>query len=245
MTQAPPSDAPRPVALVTGASRGLGWSLALEAAARGMHVIALARTVGALEELDDAIRGAGGAATLVPLEVSDAEGVERLGQAVAARWGALDLWLHCVSHAPALSPVAHAETKDLDKCWRVGVAPTQRLIQTLAPLLRRAEGGQAVWMDDLRDGEALFSTYAAAKAAARALWTAWAAESRRAAAPRIRRALPPPMATALRARFYPGEDRTRLADRAEVARRLFDALGTEGETIDLRDIAGAESATAG
>ena len=245
MTDAPSAAAPRPVALVTGASRGLGWSLALEAARRGMHVLALARTVGALEELDDAIGAAGGAATLIPLDVTDAEGLERLGQAVAARWGALDLWLHCVSHAPALSPVAHAETKDLDKCWRVGVAPTQRLIQTLAPLLRRAEGAQAVWMDDVRDGEALFSSYAAAKAGARALWTAWAAETRRSAAPRIRRALPPPMATALRARFYPGEDRTRLADRAEVARRLFDALSAENETIDLRDPAAAESAAGG
>jgi NAD(P)-dependent dehydrogenase (short-subunit alcohol dehydrogenase family) len=231
-TQSAPG--PRPVALVTGASRGLGWSLALEAASRGFHVLALGRTVGALEELDDAITAAGGGATLIPLDVSDAEGVERLAQAVAARWGALDLWLHCVSHAPALAPVAHAEPKDLDKAWRLGVAPTQRLIQALAPLLRRAEGAQAVWMDDLRDGAALFSTYAAAKAATRALWTAWAAETRRTGTPRIRRALPPPMATALRSRFYPGEDRTALADRAAVARALFDALPGEADPIDLR-----------
>ena len=227
-----PQAAPRPVALVTGASRGLGWSLALEAATRGFHVVALARTVGALEELDDAIQAEGGAATLVPLDLGDAEGAGRLAQALAARWGALDLWLHCAHPAPPLSPVAYAEPKELDKAL-AAVPAANRLIQALDPLLRATEGSQAVWMDDLREGEPFFGAYAAAKSAARALWLAWTAETRNAAAPRIRRALPPPMATALRARFYPGEDRTRLADRAAVARALFDGLTGEGD-IDLR-----------
>ncbi len=226
--------AARPLALVTGASRGLGWSLALEAAARGFHVLALARTVGALEELDDAIKAAGGAATLAPLDLKDEEGVERLAGAIAGRWGALDLWLHCAAPAPPLAPVAYAEPKELDKAL-AAVGQTQRLVTALDPLVRAAGRSRVVWMDDLRDGDPYFGAYAAMKAATRALWSAWAAETRKAAAPRVIRALPPPMATALRARFYPGEDRSRHADRAVVARRLMDALERDADPIDLRD----------
>jgi NAD(P)-dependent dehydrogenase (short-subunit alcohol dehydrogenase family) len=225
-----------PVALITGASRGLGHALALEAAARGCHVLALARTVGGLEELDDAIKAAGGAATLVPLDLTDDPALPRLTEAVAGRWGRLDLWMHCAVHAPPLSPAAHADAKDFDRSFALNVRATQRLIAALDPLLRAAPTGRAVLMDDMRDAEPFWATYAASKAAARGFWTAWAAETRKTAL-RPLRALPPPMPTALRARFFPGEDRARLTPCRAVAPRLLDALAGEhepGAVIDLR-----------
>jgi NAD(P)-dependent dehydrogenase (short-subunit alcohol dehydrogenase family) len=228
------TDDRKPVALVTGASRGLGWALALEAARRGFHVIALARTSGALEELDDAIKAEGGEATLVPLDITDAEGVERMGQALAGRFGALDLWLHCAAHPPALAPAPNADPKDLEKAWGVTVAATQRLIVALAPMLRAAPAGRAALMDDRREGAPFFGPYAATKAAQRALWAAWAAETRKTSL-RPLLALPPEMATALRSRFYPGQAQGTLADRAAVAKALFDALPEAEGEIDLRD----------
>jgi NAD(P)-dependent dehydrogenase (short-subunit alcohol dehydrogenase family) len=225
-----------PVALVTGASRGLGHALASGAAARGFHVLALARTVGGLEELDDAIKAAGGAATLVPLDLTDEPALTRLSEAVAGRWGRLDLWLHCAVHAPPLSPAPHADPKDFDRTFALNVRATQRLIAALDPLLRAAPAGRAVLMDDLRDAEPFWGTYAASKAAARGFWTAWAAETRRGPF-RALRALPPPMPTALRARFFPGEDRGGLTPCRAVAAHLLDALAADpspGAVIDLR-----------
>jgi NAD(P)-dependent dehydrogenase (short-subunit alcohol dehydrogenase family) len=227
------------LALVTGSSRGFGYAMAREAAARGFHVVAVARTVGGLEELDDAIRAAGGAATLVPLDLTDEPALARLAGAVASRWGALDLWLHAAAHAPPLSPAAHVDAKELDRAFALNARATQRLIGALDPLLRAAPAAVAVLPDDRREGAAYWSAYAASKAAARAYWTAWALETR---ASRLRPvlALPPPMPTALRARFFPGEDRARLADPGAVARALIDALAEPpalGAEIDLRRLA--------
>jgi NAD(P)-dependent dehydrogenase (short-subunit alcohol dehydrogenase family) len=221
------------VALVTGASRGFGWSVAIEAARRGHHVVALARTIGGLEELDDAIKAEGGQATLTPLDVTDADGVERMGQALGARFGKLDLWLHCAAQAPALAPATNADPKDLEKAWKVNVKALQSLMTAFAPLLRAAPAGRAVLIDDRREGAAFFGPYAATKSAARTLWTAWAEESARTSL-RPLLALPPPMATALRSRFYPGHTSAPLADRAAIARALFDALPQAGSEIDLR-----------
>src|SRR5690625_2165046 len=103
------------IALVTGASRGLGYALARELGGAGAHVIALARTVGGLEELDDAIRKEGGTATLVPLDLGDDAALPRLGASIHERWGRLDLWIHTAIHAPALSPAHHIDAKDFDR----------------------------------------------------------------------------------------------------------------------------------
>ncbi len=211
------------VVLVTGASRGLGWALARAAAERGAHVLALARTVGGLEELDDAIRAAGGAATLVPLDVTDDAGLARLGAAVFEKWGRLDGWLHCAVHAPPCAPANHVEPKDLDRAWAVNARATQRLVRVLDPLLRAAPQGFAVLMDDAREGEPFFSPYAATKAAARAFWTAWAAETQRTTL-RVSLAHPPAMPTATRARFYPGEDRASLTPTGTAATAVLAAL---------------------
>jgi NAD(P)-dependent dehydrogenase (short-subunit alcohol dehydrogenase family) len=226
----------RPLALVTGASRGFGFAVAREAASRGFHVVAVARTVGGLEELDDAVRAAGGEATLAPLDLADDPALDRLAAALAGRWGALDLWVHCAAHAPPLAPVAHAEGKDVDRAWGIEARAAQRLIAALDPLMRAAPAGVACLPDERREGAAFWSAYAAAKAAARCYWQAWAAETR-ASRLRVVTALPPPMPTALRARFYPGEDRARLTAPATVAATLLDALAAgpqTGAAIDLR-----------
>jgi NAD(P)-dependent dehydrogenase (short-subunit alcohol dehydrogenase family) len=125
------------VALVTGASRGLGRALAL-ALAPTHHVVAVARTVGALEELDDAIRAAGGQATLAPLDVTEPEAMRALASALAARWGRLDLWVHAAVHAGPLAPAGHLAPKDLDRSISVNLRATASLIGLLAPSLGTA-----------------------------------------------------------------------------------------------------------
>jgi NAD(P)-dependent dehydrogenase (short-subunit alcohol dehydrogenase family) len=210
----------QPVILVTGASRGLGHALALAEARRGAHVIALARTVGGLEELDDAIRAAGGSATLVPLDVTDDDGIARMGAAIAQKWGRLDGWWSCAVHAPPCAPAAHADAKDVDRAHAVNARALQRLIRVLDPLLRAAPAGFAALPDDAREGQPFFAPYAATKAAARAWWDAWAAETAKSPL-RVLRLTPPAMPTALRARFFPGEDRAALTACADAAAALM------------------------
>ncbi len=224
------------VALVTGASRGLGYAVARELGVRGAHVIALARTVGGLEELDDEIKAAGGAATLVPLDLTDDPALERLGAAIFERWGRLDIWVHTAIHAPALSPTGHIDARDLDRALAINIRATQRLIRVLDPLLRLSARGRALFLSDATGTGARFhGAYQASKQGQLAIATAWAREVDATPALRVAIAAPPPMPTAARARFYPGEDRARLSDPARVARRLLDALAAGEETPDLRE----------
>lgn len=222
------------VALVTGASRGLGRAVAQALGANGAHVIALARTVGGLEELDDAIRSAGGAATLVPLDVTDDEALARLGAAIHERWGRLDFWFHTAIHAPLLSPAHHIDAGHFDRALAINVRATQRLIRVLDPLLRQAEAGRAIVPDDPDGREARFhGAYQATKQAQIALAAAWASEVETITKMRILTVTPPPMATAMRARFYPGEARDRLATPAQVAERLLAGLAAGDARIEL------------
>ncbi len=213
MTAAPVA----PVALVTGASRGLGHALAL-ALAPGHHVVAVARTVGALEELDDAIRAKGGEATLAPMDVTVPEAMGQLAQSLAARWGGLSLWVHAAVHAGPLAPAGHLAPRDLDKSLATNVRATANLIAAMGPLLGRE--GRAVFFDDPRGGERFFGHYGATKAAQVALARSWAAESER-IGPRVLILQPRPMATATRARFHPGENRSALASPQDEAARLL------------------------
>jgi NAD(P)-dependent dehydrogenase (short-subunit alcohol dehydrogenase family) len=225
-----------PVTLVTGASRGLGRALAEEAGARGHHVIAVARTVGGLEELDDTIKASGGQATLVPLDLTDIPALDRLGEAIAGRWGRLDLWLHCAVHAAPLSPTPMIDTKELGRSIDLNIRATSGLIGATDRLLRTAPAGRAVLMDDDHTGESFFATYDATKAAARALWLAWGTETRKSAF-RAVLARPPAMPTATRGRFFPGENRDALTHPRLVAPRLLDAVASvdaPGAVIDLR-----------
>lgn len=195
-------------ALITGASRGLGAALA-EALAPTHHIIAVARTVGALEELDDRIKAKGGAATLAPMDITTEAAMATLCRGIYERWGNLDLWAHTAIHAAPLTPASHIDAKDMAKSVACNITATSTLISFIAPLL--GDTGQAVFFDDPRAGEKFFASYGATKSAQIALARSWARETER-AGPKVHILAPAPMPTATRARFYPGEDRAPLSD---------------------------------
>lgn len=208
------------VALITGASRGLGAALA-EALAPTHHIVAVAKTVGALEELDDRIRAKGGEATLAPMDICTDAAMQQLCRAIHDRWGQLDLWAHTAIHAAPLAPAAHIGAKDLAKSLDINVTATQRLISYVSPLL--AETGRAVFFDDPRGGTEFFGSYGTTKAAQIALAQSWAAETRN-TGPIVRIVTPDPMPTGTRGRFHPGEDRSALASPADEAARLLPVI---------------------
>ena len=204
-------------ALITGASRGLGAALA-KALAPTHHIIAVAKTVGALEELDDAIQAAGGQATLAPMDITTDAAMQQLCRGIYDRWGSLDLWLHPAVHAAPLAPADHVGDKDLTKSIDINVKATSRLIRYVAPLLGKE--GHAVFFDDPRAGEKFFGGYGATKAAQIALAKSWQAETVN-TGPKVSILTPAPMPTATRARFFPGEDRTPLASPESQATKLL------------------------
>lgn len=210
------------IALVTGASRGLGAAIAEGLAARGYHVVAVARTVGALEELDDRIRKAGGSATLAPMDIGTPQAMIQLAQAIGNRWGGCDLWVHTAVHVAPLAPAAQIDPRDMEKSIAINVAATQGLIVLIDPLLR-ARKGAALFFDDPRAGQPFFGAYGATKAAQIGLAASWQAESER-IGPRVVIDRPAPMPTATRARFFPGEDRSPLTPCADEAGRVLAAL---------------------
>jgi len=216
-------EATRQIALVTGASRGLGAAVAEALAARGVHVVALARTTGALEELDDRIRAAGGSATLAPMDISDEAALAQLCRALFDRWARLDWLVHCAVHAPPMAPAAHIDARDWARAVEVNISATGRLIALTEPLLRASAAGRALFLADARAGEPFLGAYGACKAAQQALVASWQAETRR-TGPAVHLLEPRPMATALRGRFHPGEDRKPLARPADEAGRLLAAL---------------------
>lgn len=233
-TQNPESSAAPRIALITGASHGLGAALAEALAARGWHVIAAARTTGALEELDDRIKAAGGSATLVPVDVTNDDAMRRICLSIHQRWGKVDLWAHTAVHVPPLSPAGHVAIKDWDRTLAVTLRATGTLIPLIEPLLRAAPEGTALFFDDpswrADTGEVrkFFGAYGAAKAGQIALARAWAAENATlgaARAPRVLIDAPAPMPTATRARFFPGEDRSALTPCANEAVRIVRHLG--------------------
>ena len=203
--------------LITGASRGLGAALA-KALAPTHHIIAVGKTVGALEELDDAIKAAGGQATLAPMDISVDAAMQQLCRGIFDRWGSLDLWLHTAIHAAPLAPAGHIGPKDLAKSMTINIEATSRLIAYVSPLL--GQNGKAVFFDDARGGAQFFGAYGATKAAQIALARSWQAESVK-TGPKVTIVTPNPMPTATRARFYPGEDRKALHDPAAEAARLL------------------------
>lgn len=222
------------VVLVTGASRGFGFAAAEAMGRAGAQVVAVARTSGGLEELDDAIRPGGGAAVLVPLDITDDAGLARMGAALHERFGRVDLWLHTAAYAPPMAPAPHVGEKELDLALGVNVRAFQRLIRVVDPLLRLAPEGRAAIAADAPGRPAFLGLYGATKAAQSALTRAWAAESAQRLS--VAEILLPAMATALRARFHPGEPRETLTPPAEAAARLLDRLDalSPGARLDLR-----------
>lgn len=207
----------KPVALITGASRGLGFALA-EALADSHHIVAVARTTGALEELDDRIQARGGAATLAPMDVALPEAMATLCRGIHDRWGSVALWAHAAIHAAPLSPANFVDPKDWDKSVAINATAVSVLIPYVAPLL--GETGTALFFDDPRAGQKFFGAYGATKAAQIALARSWAEETRN-TGPHVHVLTPKPMRTATRARFFPGESRDKLAAPADEAARLL------------------------
>lgn len=204
-------------ALITGASRGLGAALA-EALCDTHHIIAVAKTTGALEELDDRIQARGGQATLAPMDITNEAAMATLCRGIYDRWGSLDMWLHTAVHAAPLTPASHIDAKDFAKSVDGNVTATARLITYVSPLLGQA--GQAVFFDDPRAGTQYFGSYGATKAAQIALARSWQVETAT-IGPRVHILTPEPMPTATRARFYPGEGKDGLAAPKDQAAALL------------------------
>lgn len=214
------------LALVTGASRGLGAAIAEQLAFQGWHVVAVARTVGGLEELDDRVKAAGlpgaGDLTLAPMDVTNDDAMRHLCRSIYDRWGALQLWVHTAVHVAPLAPMGSLDQKDWDKSIATNTRATGMLIPMVEPLLRAGQG-TALFLDDPRAGQKFFGAYGATKAAQIALARSWQAETAK-IGPRVLIETPAPMPTATRARFFPGEDRSALTDIRQEAARLIAAL---------------------
>lgn len=204
--------------LVTGASRGIGYAVSLAFAREGAHVIAVARTEGALEELDDAIKSEGGSATLVPLDMTDYEGVDRLGAAIFERWGKLDVLIGNAGDLGVISPIGHVQPKDWHKAIDINVNANWRLLRSMDPLLQAADAGRAVFVTSgaAQKCNPFWGPYAVSKAALEALVKTYAAES---ANTNVRANLlsPGPVRTAMRAKAMPGENPDTLPHPNDVA----------------------------
>jgi NAD(P)-dependent dehydrogenase (short-subunit alcohol dehydrogenase family) len=209
------------VALVTGASRGIGAATALALAKAGAHVVAIARTIGGLEELDDAIRAAGSSATLVPLDLKDYDGIDRLALALHERYRKLDVLVGNAGILGPLSPLGHIEPKAWDEIIAVNVTANWRLIRALEVLLKAADAGRAVFVTSgvASSAKAYWGAYATSKAALNVLARTYAAET---VNTRVRVNLFNPGATRtrMRAAALPGEDPMTLPTVEEVAERI-------------------------
>lgn len=213
------------VVLVTGASRGIGYEAALEAGRRGAHVIALARTVGGLEELDDAIKAAGGSATLVPLDVTDFDALDRLGQSIFERWKRLDGLVGNAGMLGVLSPVGHIDPKVFERTFAINVTANYRLIRSLDPLLRQSDAGRALFLSSgaARNGRPYWSLYAASKAALETMIRAYAAELQDTTT-RANVFLPGRLRTAMHAQAFPGVDPDEFPPPSVAAPRIVDMI---------------------
>lgn len=195
-------------ALVTGASRGIGAAVAKAYARAGAHVILLARTVGGLEETDDAIRAAGGKATIMPADLADLDKLDALGPTLLQHIGGLDIFVGNAGYLATLGPLAHASVKEWDISLTVNLSANFRLIRTLDPLLRRSSAGRAIFVstgEGPTGGRAYWGVYGVSKAGLEALAGTYADETRQTDM-RVNIVDPGGVRTAMRARAKPGED---------------------------------------
>src|SRR5579871_7026606 len=206
------------IALVTGASRGIGYAVAISLARAGAHVVAVARTVGGLEELDDAIKKDGGTATLVPVDLADLDGLARLGAALNERYGKLDVLVGNAGILGPASPLGHIEPKQWTDVMTINVTANFQLIRCMEPLLRNSDAGRAVFISSAAasNARAYIGPYATSKAALEVLVRTWAAEI---ATTNMRANLfnPGPIRTRMRATLMPGEDPMTLDTPEQVA----------------------------
>lgn len=239
------------IALVVGASRGIGFESALALAKAGAHVVATARTQGGLEELDDAIFAATGKhATLVPFDLVDGGGIDRLGGAIFERFGRLDIWVQAAATlgAAGLTPVAHAEPRGFAKVEKTNLTAVYRLIRSLEPLLRLSDAGRVVHLTSslASTPKAFWGAYAATKAGAEALIKCWADEIETTPV-RVAIVDPGRMRTAMRAQAFPGEDPETLPHPSEIAPLIVELARGDLEpplTVSFREWAQGPSSDA-
>jgi NAD(P)-dependent dehydrogenase (short-subunit alcohol dehydrogenase family) len=219
------------IALVTGATRGIGRACALALANAGAHVIATARTQGGLEDLDDAILAATGhRATLVPLDLTHGDGIDQLGLAIHQRHGRLDILVHAGAMLGGLWPVSHIDPQQWDRVVSVNLTSAYRLIRSMEPLLRQAEAGRAIFLTSgaAARPRAFWGGYAATKAGLEAMVRCWADEIEHT---NVRPVLlnPGPMRTRMRAEAFPGEEPETLPDPSEIGPLVVElALSSPG-----------------
>ncbi|MAR55686.1 MAG: oxidoreductase [Rickettsiales bacterium] len=225
------------VALVTGASRGIGAAMARQLAAGGAHVILVARSLGGLEAVDDEIREAGNhPATLVPMDLKQHDLIDQLASTIYQRWGKLDILVGNAGTLGALTPLAHADPKIWDEVFGVNVTANYRLIRSMDPLLRQSDAGRAVFVTSgaARTATAYWGPYAASKAALEHMIHIYAQELEGSS---VRANLFDPgiVRTKMRAQAFPGEAKDRLADPADIAKQMLDLLtvkcSQQGDTI--------------
>jgi NAD(P)-dependent dehydrogenase (short-subunit alcohol dehydrogenase family) len=226
------------IALVTGASRGIGRAVALELARAGAHVIALARTQGGLEELDDAIRAETGEATLVPCDLKDYAGLDRLGAAIYARWKKLDIFIGNGGILGPLTPLTHVDPAQWDDIIAVNVTANWRLIRSLDLPLRESDAGRVVLVTSgaAHQARPYWGPYAISKAALDALARTYAAETQATSNVKVMLVNPGPTRTRMRAAAMPGEDPASLPAPQELAPKIVAlASPASNETGKLYD----------
>lgn len=209
------------IALVTGASRGIGRAAALAFADAGAHVVALARTSGALEELDDEVQARGGSATLVPVDLADAEAIERLGPALLERWGRLDILLANAGILGPLAPLTHVSPKEWAQVFDINVSANWRLLKSVEQALKASDAGRAIFLSSGAAHKCLayWGPYSVSKAALEAMARSYANETQSTNL-RVMLVNPGPLRTRMRAEAMPGEDPATLRTPEELAPHL-------------------------
>ena len=226
------------IALVTGASRGIGRAAVIALAQAGAHVIAVARTVGALEEVDDEIQKAGGSATLVPLDLKDFPALDRLGASIFERWGRLDAFLGNAGVLGTLTPLTHLEPKHFQELLDINITANWRLIRSLDPLLRLSDAGRALFVSSgaARKHTPYWGGYAMSKAALESLALTYAAECEGTKV-KVNLLNPGPLRTKMRAKAFPGEDPQSLQPPEAVVPLILGLLSPEatknGELVNF------------
>ncbi|MFG1344158.1 SDR family NAD(P)-dependent oxidoreductase [Xanthobacter autotrophicus DSM 431] len=210
------------IALVTGATRGIGAATAVELAKAGAHVVAVGRTEGALQDIDDAIRAVGGSATLVPLDLKDSEGIDRLGGALYQRYGRLDVFVANAGVLGPLSPLGHVFPKDWDDIVAVNLTANWRCVRSFDPLLKLSPTGRAVVLTSgaAHKARAYWGPYAITKAGLEVMARTWAAESVTGNL-KVNLFNPGPIRTLMRAKAFPGEDPMTLPTPEEAAAAIL------------------------
>jgi len=233
------NEQPQRIALVTGASRGIGRAAAIALAISGAHVVLVARTAGGLEETDDEIRKFGGSATLVPLDLRDFEAIDRLGASLFERWGGLDAFLGNAGTLGVLTPLSQLKSKVWQEAFDINVTANWRLIRSLDPLLHKSAAGRVVMVSSgaARNFRPYWGAYSITKAALEALTLTYAAECAETTI-KVNLLNPGPMRTQMRGKAFPGEDPMSLPPPEDLAPLIVEMLSPaytrNGELVNFR-----------